>query len=139
MLGGAFVLAAALPAMADHWPNNRMDPSTTGAAFGGWWEWFSYFPQESGSYRYWGYIADTVCNDGDAPYSRVRAYDQTAQMPDNYGVMCVTGTVANTYQDVTIAMHPSLTHLSSVDYWVCRDRSFPYQDNCSAPVQARRA
>lgn len=139
ILAGAFLLAAAVPAMSNHWPDNRMDPATTGAAFGGWWEWFSYFPQESGSYRFWGYLADTICNDGDAPYSKVTTYGQNAGPFSYYGTMCVAGSVANTYQDYTVPMHPSLTHLSSVDYQVCRDRSFPYADNCSAAVQARRA
>lgn len=149
------VMLAALPALAHHWTNNRMDPVTTGAAFGGYWEWHSYTNtpppnNEDGGYHFWGYLADTICNDGDAPYSKVTINDQAGDPVSLYGTTCVAGSVANTFQDSCAGSgagyatclfkpHPSVVRIASVDFQACRDRSFPYGDNCSPAVQARRS
>ena len=122
------LITGATAAFAAH----ALRASTTGADFGnklsdGFWQWCPNDGSgrfcEHGGWRFYGTITDTVHTDGDNVYSKVQVEGYT---PNSfYG-----NQNGQKYQDWEVYDYQAIiTH--HAHYWVCRDRSAPFGDNCS--------
>jgi hypothetical protein len=106
--------------------------STTGADFGnkksdGYWRWcpfvYPYGYCQNGGWNFYGTLTDTVTTDGDNVYSKVQV---EAYTPNSF-----YGTQNGQKYQAWEVYAPDEIYTQGAQYWVCRDRSFPYSDNCS--------
>jgi hypothetical protein len=103
-----------------------LSDSTTGARFSGQWAWMKKDHSDGGhgGWHFWGTIYDTKCDDGDGPYSKVKVEGYSAN--SFYGNQCTS-----TYQNWEVYDYQALW-TGHAEWSVCRDRSFPFSDNCSS-------
>lgn len=146
---GAFVVGSATAVLAAHLTNYPLRHSTTGAQFGnssltfddgyinGRWEWYAATDTDlngiptHGGFHFWGRIYDTLCSDGDNVYSKVAVAGYAPL--SFYGTLdanCSDGQPSKLYQNYEV-WDPQALYTTTASYNVCRDRSFPYSDNCS--------
>lgn len=115
-------------ALAHHVGGN-LNHSTTGASFSGTWDW-SHQDQSEGGFNFYGTLSDNNCGDGDNVYSKVRVM---AYSPNSfYGNEC-----GNEWQAYEVWDYQAL-RTTHAEFSVCRDRSAPYSDNCSATQNFNR-
>jgi hypothetical protein len=129
------ILAGATAAFAA----SALRASTTGADFGnvnsdGFWRWCPFQSPygycQNGGWNFYGTITDTVHTDGDNVYSKVKV---NALTPASfYGTQNGQKYQAWEVYDADVQL------TNSAKYWVCRDRSFPYSDNCSTEKDFNR-
>jgi hypothetical protein len=124
LLVGVMMMSSAV-VLASHLANSSLSASTTGARFSGTWEWYSASEGTvGGGWHFWGTLYDTNSSDGDNVYNKVQA---EAYNPNSfYGVQN-----GSEYQNYEVGADDQLT-TRNIKYWVCRDRSAPYSDNCSS-------
>ncbi len=115
-------------ALATH-TGGGLNETTTGAHFGGGWNWY-HKDQAHGGFHFWGDLDDTVCGDGDNVYSKVKAANWSPT--SLYGQQC-----GSEYQNYEVWDEDQVT-TTYIEFSVCRDRSFPYSDNCSSKRVFRR-
>jgi hypothetical protein len=117
VLVGAFLLVMVGTSFASHLANHDLTQTTTGARFDGAWEWNT-MSEGHGGWHYWGTLQDTI-TDGDEVYTKAR--------PAGYSYTSYFATSQN--REI---YDPQATRTDSASFFVCRDRGFPYSDNCSS-------
>ncbi|MDQ3916416.1 MAG: hypothetical protein M3323_13985 [Actinomycetota bacterium] len=131
-VGGCLVALLVLTGAVAAWAGGSLRHSTTGADFGnkksdGYWTWCSNDGSgnfcKNGGFRHYGTITDTNSSDGDNVYSKVKV--------EGYNPASYYGTQnGQKYQNIETYDYQAIL-TKNATYWVCRDRSAPYSDNCS--------
>lgn len=130
-LVGLFLTSFTITAWATHdgpSANFSLYADIEGGVFDGWREWY---PQgtHQGYFHYEGLLTDDVCDDGDNVYTKLKVEGYAWE--SFYGDQKCDGSGDDQlYQDI-VRGDPQVVRTNNARWAMCRDRAFPYSDNCT--------
>lgn len=121
-------MAIAGTAYGSHLANTNFSADDAGVEWAGTWEWYT-ASEGNGGWHFWGTLTDVGHDDGDNVYSKVKVMGYS---PNSfYGDKANDGVGDNQEFQNYEVYDPQATTTTHAQYWACRDRNAPLNDNCS--------